>query len=395
MPKVKMTTLWLAKIKPGEPTEYSDTEALGLRLRVWPTRLTWCFAYKIPGGKSFRRVTIGEHPPMGLAEARKAVRELRVKVDRGEDPAGKIKELKKTPSFAELCEEYLEKHAVHKRSRAEDERIINRELVPRWGTTRADKITRRQVIALLDEIVARGSPIMANRTLALVRKIFNWAVERDIIEHTPCNRIKPPAPERSRDRWLTDEEIRAVWEAVEAEPQSRDIFKLLLLTAQRKMEVQSMRWDEIDMEARAWTIPPERAKNGVRHLVPLSEPVLEILSKIRPVSQWVFPSPRPACGHIKNLKEAHGRIKTLSGVDFHIHDLRRTAATGMARLGVDRVVITKILNQADRSVTAVYERHGYEPQMRRALEKWAAHVMRLVRGETAKIVTLPTVESRE
>ncbi len=389
--KVKMTTMWLQNIKPGEKKEYSDTEAPGLRLRVWPTKLSWCFVYKAPGTKRVKRCTIGPYPTIGLAEARKKARELRVLVDRGEDPAGEKKKRKEMPTFAELCDEYLEKHAIHKRTHREDKRIITRELLPRWKEFKADEVTKRDVISLLDEIVARGSPIMANRTLALVRKIFNWALSRDIIETTPCLGIKAPAPERRRERWLDDNELVAVWEAFEEEKLTGRIFKILLLTGQRKGEVQGMRWEEIDFGSATWTIPPERSKNGHRHTVPLSEPVIEILKQIpKRHDEWVFPSPCARCGHIKNLGKAHQRIKELSGVQFHIHDLRRTCATGMARFGIERIVIAKVLNHTDSSVTAIYERHGYEQEKRHALETWGAHVMRLIGRDTAKVLTLPT-----
>lgn len=390
MATVKMTTLWLSRLKPGEEADYTDADSRGLQLRVRKTGMTWCFQYKLPGTSFVRRMTIGPYPGIGLAEARKAALDLRARVAKGEDPAGKAKAEKQTPLFADLCREYLEKHAVHKRSRREDERIVVRELIPRWGSLRADKITRRMVIALLDEIVARGSPIMANRTLALVRKVFNWALSRDILENTPCLRIKPPAPEKSRDRWLTDEEIRAVWEAFGAEPTAGPILKILLLTGQRRGEVTSMLWSEVDLEASIWTIPPEKSKNKLRHTVPLSTPVLEILGALPRKNEFVFPSPRRLCGHVNNLGKTLDRIEALSGVKFHIHDLRRTCATGMARLGVSREVIAKVLNHVDRSVTGVYERHGYEAEKRRALEKWADHVLRLVNSRTAAVITLPT-----
>jgi integrase len=381
--------MWLSHLKPGYKAEYSDTETQGLRLRVWSSGFSWCFVYRVPGSRAVRRVTLGTYPEMSLADARKAARELRTKVDKGNDPGAEIQERKKIPTFAELSAEYLEKHAIHKRTRDEDERIINRELLPRWGSTRADKITRRDVIALLDTIQGRGAPIMANRTLALVRKIFNWALSRDILDATPCLRLKAPAPEKNRDRWLDDQEIRAVWEAFESELKSGALFKLLLLTGQRRGEVCAMRWDEIDLSTALWTIPPEKTKNGVRHVVPLSPPVVEILQGMPRKSEWVFPSPCLRCGHVQNLGKAHQRVQELAGVRFHIHDLRRTAATGMARLGVDRVVIAKVLNHADPSVTAIYERHTYEQEKRRGLEKWAAHVMRLLNRETASVITYP------
>jgi integrase len=151
---------------------------------------------------------------------------------------------------------------------AKDFLILEKDLLPRFGMRRAIDVTRRDIIALLDDIVARGAPIQANRTLEIVRKLFNWAVGRDLIEANPCHRVPKPSSENRSDRVLSEEEIRAVWGALDAEtPLTAAIFKLRLLTAQRGAEVLTMRWDRIVNEW--WTIPAESAKNGLTHRVPL------------------------------------------------------------------------------------------------------------------------------
>lgn len=388
MPTVKMNTLWLSKLKFGvERVEYRDQDTKGLWLRVGIDSWTWFYVYK-QGGKT-QRVKIGIYPSTSLSAARKEAENIRGGINAGKDPAAEKRQEKKNPTFGEVAQEYLEKHAIHKRTRREDERILSRDILPLWKDIKIAKITRRQIISLLDDIVGRGSPIMANRCLALVRKIFNWAIERDILETSPCLRVKPPAPEKSRERWLCDDEICAVWEAFESEPLCEPVFKVLLLTGQRLGETLAMRWDELDLKAGSWTIPPEKSKNGRSHIAPLSQAVIEILQGLECKNEWVFPSPRRLGGHLANMGKAHQRIQGLSGVQFHIHDLRRTCATGMARLGIDRVVIGKVLNHTDGSVTAIYERHGYESEKRHALELWAGHVMRLLGHEMAKVISLP------
>lgn len=396
MPSVQMTALWLAKLTPSpERVDYNDTTERGLQLRVGTASMVWYLVYRKPNGPPIR-LKLGKYPHMSLAEARAAARKEKAKIDAGHDPAAEHRAAKLAPTFAEVAAEYLEHHAVHKRTAREDRRILDHDLLPAWAHLKMRAITRRDIIALLDAIKARGAPIMANRTLALISKIFNFALDREIVAANPCFRLRKPAPERSRERWLNDDEIRALWEALESEGTTGTVFKILLLTAQRKGEVQGMSWDEIDFETTTWTIPPQRSKNKRSHLVPLSKPVIDLLAaqqqhqaKSR-ISPYVFPSPRPYRGHITQLGKAVQRLKSLSGVDFHIHDLRRTAATGMARLGVDRTIIAKILNHTDRSVTAIYERHAYEREMRAALDLWADHVMGLVHN-----TTLPDVSTAE
>jgi integrase len=210
--------------------------------------------------------------------------------------------------------------------------ILEKDVLPRFGRRKAKDITRRDIIAPLDDIVARGAPIQANRTLKIVRKLFNWALGRDLLDANPCYRIPKPSNEKRSDRVLTEEEMRVVWAALEGEaPLTAAAFKLRLLTAQRGAEVLAMRWDQISIGW--WTIPAEVAKNGLAHRVPLSRQALALLEEIRPLSdgsEWVFPAARGE-GHRVAIHKAHNRIRRRSGVWFVPRDLRRTAATHMTR----------------------------------------------------------------
>src|SRR6266404_3065327 len=174
----------------------------------------------------------------------------------------------------------MERHAkVHKRERSwrEDQRMIDRELLPRWRHRKANDIKRRDVQELLDDTVTRGSPIQANHTFALVRKMFNFALQREIVEINPCMGMGRPTRPRQRDRVLTYEEIRALWQALDAQPRDvADALRLELLTAQRGGEILSMRWEDPDLGSGWWTIPAIYAKNGRSHRVPLSPQVLAI-----------------------------------------------------------------------------------------------------------------------
>ena len=214
---------------------------------------------------------------------------------------------------------------------------------------------------------------MANRVKALISKIYAFGMSRDLVDHNPCYAVPMPAKAKQRDRVLTDEEIRSVWAALDAEGVvMAATFKMRLLTAQRGIEVLTMRWEHLDGDW--WTIPAEVAKNGHSHRIPLSPPVLALLEELRPVtgsSEWVFASNRRPGARIVAVQKAAERLAQASGVDFVPHDLRRTAATGMASLGVDRLVIKKVLNHVESDVTAIYDRHSYDAEKREALERWA------------------------
>lgn len=299
---------------------------------------------------------------------------------------------KRASTFRELAAEYLERHAKpNKKSWRYDERMLDTYLLPAWGGRKATEIDRADVMRLLDGIVDSGAPYAANRVRALISKIYAFGIGRALVERNPVRDVPLPIKPRSRERVLTEDEIRCLWAALDEEtPLMAAHFRLRLLTAQRGVEVLSMRREDLDGDW--WTIPGEIAKNGLAHRVPFSPQVLAILEEIRPFnehSRWIFPSPR-GDSPIRWTGKAAREIRARVGFDWWPHDLRRTATSGMARLGVDRTTLSKVLNHksGDRTVTAIYDRHDREPERRQALEKWGAHVERivLVKAEKVKVI---------
>jgi len=300
---------------------------------------------------------------------------------------------------SDLVEEYIERHAKRfKRSWEKDLRILNREVVPSWGQRKARDVIKRDVIQLLETIMDRDAPIMANNTLAVIRKMFNWAVEQDILETTPCLGVKPPAPKVSRERVLTEAEIKALWTNLDRDDLkmsdgTRRCLKLVLLTGQRPGEVIGMHASEI--HGNWWTIPGERAKNGRTHRVFLTTTALELIGDTTGKG-FVFPTPLtdkdtpigdtslnvavrrnlafPITDSTGNpLYDRHGKAATENrlGVDhFTPHDLRRTAATFMASMGFMDEIIDAVLNHAKQGVIRTYNRHNYDVQQQQALETW-------------------------
>lgn len=377
MPTVHLTDRSLKSLRTSQPREmFWDHVLPGFGVRVTQNgRKTFVVRYRLNGKRP--RVTIGSYPAFGLADARARARAILLQVGTGEDPS-------RAESFAELADLYLERHArPKKRSWRYDERQLKRDLLPAWGKRKAAEIRRGDVHEILDGILDRGSPAMANRTRALISKVFNFGITRGIVEHNPAAHVPPPAKLQSRQRVLSEEEIRELWKLLDSDlltPLMAASFKLRLLTAQRGIEVLSMQWDQVD--GVWWTIPPEVAKNGLAHRVPLSAQAKTVLDGIQGLaggSHWVFPSPRED-GPIQWVQKASRQLRDKTSFDWTPHDLRRTAATYMASMGVPRVVLGKILNHAERSVTAVYDRARYDLEKQSALEQWSERVDAIVRG---------------
>lgn len=362
-----------------------DSTLSGFGVRLSPGRhCSFVVRYRVNG--RLRRFTIGPFPRVSLADARQKARDALRDAQGGKDLAAEKIEARRAGTFAELADEYIERHASKKRSGREDVRLLKGSphqkktgkkphvaLVTRWGSRKVKEITRRDVRDLIDDVGARA-PIMANRVLALVRKMFNFGIERDWLEVNPCHMVKRAAPERQRDRVLSNDEIRGLWKALDKEyAVIAAVFRLRLLTAQRGGEVLGANWSEMDLRTGWWTIPAERSKNGLAHRVPLSPQAVKVLKSLRSLtgdSPWVFPSPKKEGASIAHAQKAIERVVARCGVDFRGHDLRRTAASLMVGAGVPRLVVSKILNHVETGVTAVYDRHSYDLEKRAALDFW-------------------------
>lgn len=389
MPTIKLTHKGIAGLAPTGKwlTDYMDESLSGFGVRAHHSGKKVFFVRYQDEGGTRRRLKIGHYPALGLADARDKAKEAIGRIARGENPQRERVEQRKAETFGELAADYLELHAKRKKkSWEEDERILNADLLPAWQRRKANAISRRDISELLDGIVDRGAPIMANRTRALISKIFKFGMSRDVVEVNPVQAVPMPAKNRQRDRVLNKDEIRRFWRALDQqEPTMAATFRMRLLTAQRGKEVLSMRWEHISGDW--WTIPAEVAKNGLTHRVPLSPQVVELLDDLRLLngdSVWVFASPRKKGAHLKTVTRAAARIADAAGIrDFTAHDLRRTAASHMTSMGISRLVVSKILNHAESGITAVYDRHSYDPEKREALDRWGANLEELLSDEAA------------
>ena len=345
-----------------------------------------------------RRLTIGTYPTLSLADAREKAKAALREAAGGGDPATSKRRLRGADTFGDLAENYIEQYAkAKKKTWRLDRNALDRDLLPRFRNRKANSITRGEVRELLREIVARGAPIGANRTLEIMRKIYNWGLSQEVgdIQANPCSMIEPPGEEQQRDRVLTDVEIRAVWAALEEDnPDICAIFKLRLLTAQRGGEMLRMRWSDIDEVSSWWTIPGEFTKNGLSHRVPLSPSAVQVregLGKPSGEAGWVFPSPT-GMGQRQSVSKAIERIRARSNVDFVPHDLRRTVASRLTGdLGIGRLTVAKILNHVETGVTAVYDRHSYDAEKKQALDAWGFRLEAIVSGQEPASKTLVRV----
>jgi len=348
----------------------------GLRMTATGSK-SWVAMYRV-GGKLVLE-TIG---PMAripkLDDARKLARESIAKAATGKNPVAERKTRQQKAAantFRAVAERYIERHAKkHTKPTTwkEAQRQLDVDIFPHWGERAITSITRHDVAELLDGIERRGSPVQANRTLARMKTLFAWALREEIIENDPTARVDKVVKERARDRVLSDAEVALFWSACDELGYPFGPFgKLLLLTAQRRDEVAGMRWEELDLANRVWTIPRERAKNDRAHLVHLSDLVMEVieaLPRIGAGAEYVFTTTgaMPISGYSKAKAAIDWRMGEGVG-PWIFHDLRRTAATGMAKLNVLPHVVDRLLNHVSgeiRGVAAVYNRHGYEAARR-------------------------------
>jgi integrase len=380
-------------------TDYWDQTLNGFGLRVSPTgKKTFQIYYR--HNRRQRRFAIGRYSLLSLADARKLAKQYLADVCHGIDPATARSVSRNAETFGQLVTEYL--HAKRQlRSLPEFKRIAKKELLPHWKSRKARDITRRDVQELVHRIDARNAPIMANRTLGLIRQIFNHAVDNAWFDVNPTQRITKPGTERKRDRFLKPEEIAHVWRVLETDKTTEaTIMQLQLLTGQRIGELRRMQRVDVNLKTGWWEIPAQFAKNDTAHRVPLSPEVQEILKPLLSVrkERWVFPMPRDASRPLAyaNIHFALRRIKgKLSMESWSTHDLRRTVATHIAQAGVGRLVIMKILNHKDSGQTGVYDRHNYEIEASAALTAWGRRVMAMITEEEEEASNLLAFEGRK
>lgn len=381
MPIVNLTDRTIRSLKTNKYREdFWDQNPKGFVIRVYQDgRKRYGVIYRTQLGRR-GRFDIGDASLMGLADARIKAKDILRQVEKGTDPSARKKEIRVAETFNELADSYLELHAVphlKPRSIQDIKQALKSKLRPVWGHRKVIDISRKDIIALIERIgVKDKAPVAANHTRSVITGIFTFALQRDIIQTSPCVGLPKKYKETPRARVLTDEEIISFWLATEKEqPLIRDLFRILLLTGQRSGETRQMRWDHI--VDNTWIIPNNLTKNNQEQSVPLPLQVQQILSNRENESELVFPS---FTGEpLKWMYCANERIRKemKSTVPWRVHDLRRTCATGLERLNISDSVIAAILNHTKIGrigVTGRYARHGFEDEKRRALQMWAGYV---------------------
>lgn len=401
MPKIKLTDAAVQRFKaaPGERIDYFDVTLPGFGLRVsGPTprnpegRKSWVLFYRFAGEQ--KRLTIEpSYPALGLRVARRRAGAALQKLSAGADPAAdKAERAKPAPrpdTIERVIDEFMHRHMAGKdrapNYQAGTRRNFDNHVLPRWRGREIRSITRRDVIELLDAVIDEGKPVAANRVRAALSKLFNWSVHRGIIDVSPVALVERPGAEKKRERALAPEEIRAVWNAVGSLGYPFGPFlRLTFATAQRREEIAHMRWADIDEAERTWTLSSEQTKANRAHVVPLSPLAIDVLAGCPRLGTYVFTSrgDRPISGYSRAKRRVDQAIaKSRAPLDgWTIHDLRRTAATGMGRLGISRFAISRVLNHADGSVTGIYDRHEYLSEKRQALDAWGEYLGSLASG---------------
>ena len=373
-----------------------DDEQRGLGVRVTERARkgsllgkSYLAQYSIGGIK--RRVPLGSCSAISLAAAREAVRAILGDVAKGRDPAAERKAAARQASsqaltLEALLEQWRALKLADRRERyaAEAVRAL-KHAFPKHLRAPAEDLDRAAVIRVLDALAMDGKPAMARATAAYGRSCYGWAVKRGSLSVNPFLGLSLAADVK-RERVLTDDELRSIWRATAGPGPFNAIVHMLILTGQRRGEVAGMTWDELAPDLSAWTIPGVRTKNGVAHIVPLS-PQAQAILRVCPQladSDLVFPGLR---GPFAGFDKAKTALDEAIGVkDWRLHDLRRTVATGLQRLGVRLEVTEAILNHVSGSragIVGVYQRHDWAEEKRAALNAWGEHVDAIVEGREA------------
>jgi integrase len=348
--------------------------------RIYPSgKKAFVFAYRYAGRK--RLMVLGRYGLLTVDQARKKAKKLGVAVSDGVDPMQLKREELHGNTVSDLCEYYLEQHAKKKKkSWKEDQRRIQRYVKPALGKHLVKTLARVDV-AQQHRRIGTNSPYEANRILALLSVMFEFAINQGFREESagnPAKRIEK-WPEQKRDRWATREELSQLVEAINQEKSIyvRGALWMYLLTGARKSEVLTMRWTDLDLSRGTWRQPETKA--GRTHYLSLSPPVVQLLREI-PKQEG---NPYVICGHkesahLVNIDKAWRRVRKSAGVeDLRLHDLRRTVGSWLAQSGNSLHLIGRVLGHSNASTTQIYA-HFAEDHVRMALDKHAQNVLSVV-----------------
>jgi len=376
----------------------SELRGFGLRLRSGGKR-SWVAVYRID--RKVRRMVVGDASAVRPEDARKRAKEILARADLGEDSqAKKITERARlTFTLNGVIDNYLAQHvetALRPRPRAEKERYLR----VTWRGLHdepIDGIERHRIASELAEIAGKNGPVAANRARSALHALFIWAIRQGITSHNPVAETTKPGTERTRDRVLRDNELRAIWHACRDDDHGR-IVRILMLTGQRREEVGGMMWPELDFDKAIWSLAGERTKNARPHHIPLSHQMLGLLREIGPREnrELLFGA---GSGAFSGWSRCKRRLDQRCGVsNWRLHDLRRTAVTGMAELGIQPHVIEAVVNHVSwhkAGVAGIYNRAAYSADKRQALQIWTDHLTGVVKKDLEMALAKPSLRNSE
>ena len=399
-----------------------DTKLKGFGLLVQPSGAkSWVITYRVPTRRWARRVVIGTYPKLSLGKARRRAKTELSQAGAGQDPAAKKQEtresVKNTVSalFRLYAADADARHEAQEfKSWPDVRRSLERDVLPAWGSRPVTEIRRRDVLDLAT-LKAKAGATAANRLQAHLSMLFAYGVEADWLPANPAAGLRKRS-ELPRTRVLSPDEITVLWKTLDADTAItlsrgktaktritmpvetsqtlRHVFKLLLVAGQRLGETSRMRWADVDLDAKRWTIPATETKNRTAHQVPLSEPAIELLKAqqetAHPLATYVFPSSTKNDAPVLVWsKRTAAALAAMTGITFTAHDLRRTVATMMGELGIEADTIGLVLNHRKPGVTTRHYDHSTrETAKRAALDRWAQRLTQIVTETPAKVTPI-------
>jgi integrase len=395
-----LSTLTISKLKPPKSgrREVYDRQVPGFGIRITDRGVkSFIFLYTSPTKHKRARITIGRVGEINLETAREQARELRRLVRAKKDP-GEVR-VSTHHGFPEVVEVYARRILDGQRSGADTKQIINRELMPVWGSRSIAEITRGDVLDRVEHLIDAGKPEAARRLFAIIRRLFNWVIARGVhgIDRSPCDRLRPAdiiGRKPSRSRILSDDELRELWRATERIGYPfGSMLRLLLLSGLRCREISDARWTELDLGKAVFTIPKERMKGGVAHVVPLTAEMTAIINALPRIdgNECLFTSglvgDRPISGFAEMKKRLDRLMGTAMTGPWVLHDIRRTFRTRLSRLPVPEgdLVRELMMAHAKPELHRIYDQEAYLEERRRGYELWEERLMAIVRSPAAPI----------
>jgi integrase len=382
--------------------EYEVSDGKGLSIRVLPTGTkSWIFRYMVEGKK--RKMTFGHYPTVSLADVRVLQGDAMKLIERGLDPAAiKLEakaERKASPTVADLLLEFWDIELKTKHSGADQKRLLTKDVLPAWGARKVQDITRRDAVLLIDTVRERAK-VTANRVQSAMVRMFNFAAERGVIEYSPLTHMRKKK-ETPRERVLTNDEVKLLWDGLDVENTKIDIYRvtklalqLALVTGQRIGAIVGM--TESELKDTLWTRSIDRNRKAKEAItIPLSDMALDIIEQARTYSgrgEFIFRSPQKENVPLTSrcLSMAISRHWQEMGIEekFTPHDLRRTFRTRLAEIGIDDVVAERLSGHKLQGMLAVYNRHDYATEKRQALDRWSRRLKQIVGIEEAQAANI-------